>query len=224
MLTLTIIFGLSFGLNPLYVDLVKTGYYEEAELISGMCAWDSQFFFYKSIAAYKIKEYKKAKQYAEQAHLYVIPERYSMVLSKMLEDIEQFSDDKMADISSDMRMSLERLDLGKGGPKTQKIQAEIIRKLDEKIKDTEDQIKQKAQNQAKAKNQESIQPPSESQSTEGIPEGKIDNKKLQSGGEWGKLPKKDQVKLSSEISRILPNHIREASEGFSKKLQNSGIK
>ena len=211
----------SFSLNPLYVDLVKTNHYEEAENISKFCNRDSQFFFYKALASYKTKEYKKTIDYAKQAKLYSIPERYSVLLDRMLEDIEQFGSNKLVDISGDMRISLERLDLGKGGPKTQSIQASIIKKLDDQIKSLEDEMN-KNQNQSKTqgKKNESNPMPESKIIEDTPPEGKVNKKNLINGGEWGKLPKKESTKISANISKILPIHIREASEGFTKKLQN----
>jgi len=53
--------------------------------------------------------------------------------------------------------------------------------------------------------------------------GEVENKKLITTAEvWGKMPEKDKVKALEAVNRQLPPHIREAAEGFSKKLQTTG--
>ena len=60
--------------------------------------------------------------------------------SVLIDNGNRVNTDKMLDISTDMDIIKERLQNGKGGPKTQKIQKEVIRKLDEQITEAEDQI------------------------------------------------------------------------------------
>jgi len=41
---------------------------------------------------------------------------------------------------------------------------------------------------------------------------------IKSGEEWGKLPEKERVKALESVSKQLPPHIREAAEGYNRKL------
>lgn len=223
MLKLALIIGL-IGLNSDHKDLVNMGRYDEAIALKSACKFNGQFFFYQAVAYFKIKEYKLSKQSAEQAFFYSLPERYEVVLVGLLAEIERIKDnDKMADISTDMDMVTNRLKNAKGGAKTQDIQKKIVAKLDEEIKKIEDEInKSKEQGGSSASN---IKVPA---SDSGIikevpPKGEISNKKLvQTSENWGNLPKKEKIQMMEKITLQLPSHMREASEGFSKALQNKG--
>lgn len=56
----------------------------------------------------------------------------------------------------------------------------------------------------------------------GAGNGEVENKKLITTAEvWGKMPEKEKIKALEGVNRQLPSHIREAAEGYSKKLQGS---
>ena len=66
-------------------------------------------------------------------------------------------------------------------------------------------------------------PAGDSKIMNGAGPGEVENKKLIITAEvWGKMPEKDKVKALEAVNRQLPAHIREAAEGFSKKLQTGG--
>lgn len=212
------------GLNPDHKNLVNVGKYDEAIALRNVCKFDGPFFFYQAISYYKIKDYRLAKKSAEQAAFYPLEERYVVVLSMMVDEIDNMDEkNKMADISSDMEMVRNRLENGKGGTKTQDIQKKIIAKLDEQIKAAEDEMN-KANQQAGA----SKQNPSEGRKESGIieeapPKGEVGNRKLVlSKDNWGNLPAKERTKALESINRQLAPHIKEAAEGFSRKLGNGG--
>ena len=221
---LSIICSFSFLANSTYVELVKSNRHDEASIIQGLCRFDAQHFFYRAISAFKVKDYKLATKMAEQALFDKdIPERYSEVLARLIEEIKQLEGNKLADIASDMRLSEERMNVAKGGKKTQEIQKRIIAKLDDQIKEIEDELNKASQSAQSGSNQPKI-PASDSKIIEEKPpEGQISNRKLVAGGEWGSLPKKENIKISEELRRTLPAHIVESAEGFSKALQNPKI-
>jgi hypothetical protein len=59
----------------------------------------------------------------------------------------------------------------------------------------------------------------------GAGQGEVENKKIVATADvWGKMPEKEKVKALEAVNRQLPAHVREAAEGFSKKLQTGAKK
>ncbi|MBI3411717.1 MAG: hypothetical protein HY040_25585 [Planctomycetes bacterium] len=69
------------------------------------------------------------------------PERYKTVSALMLLDMQAWKDKDLASIARKMENIERRLDLARGGPHTQKIQKEVIARLDELIRELENKAK-----------------------------------------------------------------------------------
>ncbi len=69
------------------------------------------------------------------------PERYKMVSLLMLYDMQSWREKDLGSIARKMDNIERRLELARGGPKTQKIQKEVVARLDELIKKIENQAK-----------------------------------------------------------------------------------
>jgi len=69
------------------------------------------------------------------------PERYKMVAALMVFDMMTWKDKDLGSIARKMDNIERRLDLSRGGPKTQKLQKEVVARLDELIKEKENQGK-----------------------------------------------------------------------------------
>jgi hypothetical protein len=69
------------------------------------------------------------------------PERYKMVAALMVYDMIGWQEKDMGAIARKMDNIERRLDLNRGGPKTKKIQKEVVARLDEMIKELENQGK-----------------------------------------------------------------------------------
>ena len=69
------------------------------------------------------------------------PERYRTVAALMALDMHTWSEKDLDSIARKMKNVERRLDLSRGGPKTQKIQKEIVARLDEMIKELENKSK-----------------------------------------------------------------------------------
>jgi hypothetical protein len=158
------------------------------------------------------------------------PDRYRMVATLMFFDMQQWSkDDKdLANIGRLMDNSGRRLDLARGGPKTQDIQKQIVFRLDEVIKDLENQCKGgncnggNCPNGGKPGNGNNIRPNSpapDSTIMGGGGPGGVDSKKLRQYAEvWGKLPAAERAKAVNEMSRDLPAKHRQMVEDYFKAL------
>jgi len=69
------------------------------------------------------------------------PERYKMVAALMVFDMMAWKDRDLGTIARKMDNIERRLDLARGGPVTQKIQKDVVARLDELIKEKENQAK-----------------------------------------------------------------------------------
>jgi hypothetical protein len=67
------------------------------------------------------------------------PERYTVLAGLMKAEMEGWEKDDLGDIARRMHEVEDRLDIARGGPKTQQKQKEILALLDKKIKQLEDQ-------------------------------------------------------------------------------------
>jgi hypothetical protein len=164
-------------------------------------------------------------------------ERYKMVASLMFVDMQTWKDGKdLGNISRLMDNSERRLDLARGGKKTQDIQKKIIFRLDEVIKEMENQAKNGSGNSSGGGGQQArgcpeggqpkpgntnqpSSPQTDSMGGTNSGQGKIDEKKLQHYAEvWGKLPEKERVKAMADMTRGLPPRYREIIENYFKTL------
>lgn len=207
------------GFNDCHKQLVRAERHEQAIAIEKLCKVDSTFLYHKAIAHWKVKDYEAAKIATHRALANGdLPERYRVSLENMEDYLAEVDkDNKMLDIATDMDVLERRLRLGQGGSITQKIQKDVIRKLEEEIKSIEEQMQQV--NSAAAGQQRSQAPAGDSKIMEGAGPGEVENKKMvMTPDVWGKMPPKEKTKALEAINRQLPPHIREAAEGFSKAL------
>lgn len=160
------------------------------------------------------------------------PDRYKMVATLMFFDMQNWSADAkdLANIGRLMDNSGRRLDLARGGQKTQDIQKKIIFRLDEKIKELENQAKGNGSSNGGScpdgscdkpgpGNLNPNNPASDSRIMGGGGDGKIDDKKLKKlAEEWGKLPAAERAKAITEITRDLPPKFKPMIEEYFKSL------
>jgi hypothetical protein len=108
------------------------------------------FYFFKAVAEHSLAGYQKAKKIdATNTIVRLVddvvdaPDRYRVVATQMFFDIQSWSkeDKDLGNIGKLMDNSGRRLDLARGGSTTQDIQKRIIFRLDEKIKELENQQK-----------------------------------------------------------------------------------
>src|SRR5262249_53185039 len=75
------------------------------------------------------------------------PERFKTVGALMLLDMQTWKEKDLSAIARKMDNVERRLELARGGPQTQEIQRDIIARLDELIKEMENQAKSQSQGQ-----------------------------------------------------------------------------
>lgn len=160
-----------------------------------------------------------------------VPDRYKLVGMLMYHDMLSWRDKDLGEIARKMDNIERRLELARGGPKTQKIQKEVVARLDELIKKMENQAKGcTACNGGQCPggqpgNGGGAQPSSPMQDSNiaknGGP-GNVDPKKLRGLAQaWGKLPEKERAKAMQDLVRDMPPRHRELIENYFKKLAQS---
>lgn len=190
----------------------------------------SSYYFYKAVAEHALIQ-RAAATYSIARLLDDVtdaPDRYRTVATLMFFDIQSWPKDEkdLVNIEKLMDNSGRRLDLARGGPKTQEIQEKIVFQLDELIKEKE---KQKGQGQGQGQGEgdgdgsgsgdQPSSPMSDSNiATNGGP-GTIDEKKLRQYAEnWGQLPAAERAKAIQEITRDLPPKYKPMIEEYFKSL------
>lgn len=160
------------------------------------------------------------------------PDRYQAMAVLMLVDMSQWKEKDLGEIARKMSNIERRLELVRGGPQTQKMQKEVVARLDEIIKKIENDQQGGGQTPPSAE-----PPPGEQEPKPGQPQGPTakpmdDSKRADTRGRgddgnerlrqiadiWGTLPPKERAKVIAELSRDLPPTYRDLVEKYFKKL------
>jgi hypothetical protein len=167
------------------------------------------------------------------------PERYRMVAALMHFDMLTWQEKDLGWIARKMDNIQRRLDLKRGGKHTQKMQKEVLVRLDEMIKEIENQQKCQGQCQnggqcpgggqgqgpAQLPNQNATQPQQDTMGGTAKGEGKVDSKKVKEIADvWGKLPEKERARAMVELTRGMPAKDRAVIEAYFKKLAEKANK
>jgi len=174
------------------------------------------------------------------------PERFKTVGMLMLLDMQTWKDKDLAAIARKMDNIERRLDLARGGPVTQEIQRDVIARLDELIKEMENQAKQQSSGSCpnggscpdggQPKDGDGSQPgnsppksPMKDTNINGgqAGSGKVDParvRKMIDG--WGNLPPQDQVRIEREITDLIggmnPQH-RQIYEDYFRRIRDAEL-
>jgi hypothetical protein len=158
------------------------------------------------------------------------PDRYKRIGIEMFFEMQNWSPDPkdLTNIERLMDNSGRRLELARGGEKTQVIQKKIVFRLDELIKELENQCKGQCNggncpNGSKPGNGgNNVNPSAPAQDSTimgGSGPGNVDEKKLrQIAEEWGTLPPEKRAKIVDEITRDTPAKYKPLIEEYFKSL------
>ena len=191
------------------------------------------YYFHKAVAEHALVQ-KKDAVYSISRLLDDVteaPERYKMVATLMFMDMRGWKDEEkdLSNIARLMDNVERRLDLARGGPKTQDIQKKIVFRLDEIIKELENQSKSQCNGgncpgggKPGNKPGSTLTPSSpmlDSMIGGGSGPGKVDDKKLRQYAEsWGGLPPGERAKIVEEITRDLPAKYKPMIDEYFKSL------
>jgi len=149
-----------------------------------------------------------------------VPTRYSTLAELMETDLEALEDKSLNEVSRLMSDAERRLNLGRGGERVQKVEEDIVARLDEIIKKLEaQQGGGGGGGDGKGGNQNQSGGPAGDSRVKGqTAPGEVDMKDIGNKAGWGALPPKEQAKAKNIIDRELPPHYRNAIEQYLKKL------
>jgi hypothetical protein len=201
--------------------------YEEAlEALKGVnpeyAVDPASYFFFKAVA-----EHATMKKDAATGSIVKLlddcadsPSRYTMVATLMFFDMQNWAADPkdLSNIEKLMDNSSRRLDLSRGGEKTQDIQKKIVFRLDELIKELEAKAKQsqcqggncpgggdKPGNKPGGNTVNPSNPAPDSVIMGGSGPGNVEPKVLrQIAEQWGTMPAEKRAQVVKEITRDLP--------------------
>jgi hypothetical protein len=158
-----------------------------------------------------------------------VPERYKTVAVLMAFDMQAWREKDLSDIARKMDNIERRLELARGGPTTQKMQKDVVARLDEIIKQIENQSKGDSNggscpNGGQPGNPGAVpnSPQRDSMGGKNGGPGNVDPKKLDGlAKQWGKLPEKERAQAMQELTRDMPAKYREIIESYFRKLAAS---
>jgi hypothetical protein len=162
------------------------------------------------------------------------PERYKSVAALMVFDILQWKEKDVGMIARQMDVSGRRLDLTRGGPDTQKLQREIVLRLDELIKELEnnppppppgnDPGPPGPPNPGPNNTTNPTRPQDDSNGGEGSGPGNVNDMKIKNlAALWGKLPERDRARAMMDLTRDMsPRYRRLVQKYFEELSKESG--
>jgi hypothetical protein len=195
----------------------------------------SVYFFNRAVAEHTLMLRKEADDtiFRLLDDVTDAPERYRHVAALMHLDMLTWQDNDLGWISRKMSVIRDRLDLTRGGKKTQQMQKEVLVRLEEMIKELENRTKSNCNCNGGAcppggQPQQGGPPsgntpsnPAQDSALPSAPPGKgiVDNKRLKEIADvWGTLPEKERAKAMVELTRDMPAKYREAIEIYLKQI------
>ncbi|HEY8503252.1 MAG TPA: hypothetical protein VIL46_01630 [Gemmataceae bacterium] len=190
------------------------------------------YFFHKAVAEHATMQKDAALRSITRLldDVADAPERYKMVATLMFFDMQSWPEEEkdLTNITRLMDNSERRLALARGGKKTQAIQKKIVFRLDELIKEMENQAGNcqcsggncpKGGTPGNGGGANPSAPMQDSRiATNGGP-GNVTEQKLRKYAEvWGSLPEAERARAMTEITRDLPPRYREVIENYFKSL------
>jgi len=199
----------------------------------------SALYFHKAISEHALLNKEEATRSINKIYECAdAAERYKMVALLMQLDMETWQEKGLTRIGQLMGTVERRLDVARGGPQTQKIEAEIVKRLDEEIKKIENQCKGSGSGNGEGcpsgapkdgsggKPGDTVQPSSPQKDSEGgngKGPGKIDPKDYKGDPlQLGTLPEIERTKAMMRKIAELPPEKRKMIEDYYKKVANEG--
>jgi hypothetical protein len=217
----------------------KKAYEEALEALAGIApepAVDpASFFFYKAVAEHALMKKEAAAATVERLVKDVpdAPDRYKVIAILMSFELQGWSPDPkdFGNIERLMDNSGRRLDLSRPGEITQDYQKKIVFRLDELIKELENQSKPSSQANAgncpnggePGQNPGSTVTPNQNAADSflmgGAGAGKVDEKALRKFAEnWGNMPREERNRVVEELTRDLPPKYKPMIDEYFKSL------
>jgi hypothetical protein len=190
----------------------------------------SAYLFYRAVAEHSLMLKDDATRSVIRLldDVSEVPDRYKMVAVLIAFDMGSWQEKDLGAIARKMDNIERRLELARGGPKTQKIQKEVVARLDEMIKALENQCKGNCNGGAcpnggqPGNSNKPSSPQLDSYGGKNTGPGNVDPKQLERIAQaWGTLPPKERAEAMQTLTRDMPAKYREVIENYFKKLATS---
>jgi tetratricopeptide (TPR) repeat protein len=232
-------------------NLVHRRVYEEAlEILNQVKAEDvidpAAYLFQRAVCEHGMLKKTEANSSISRLLEDVLasPDRYKTVSILMLLDMQTWKDKDLGDIARKMENIERRLELAKGGPQTQKLQKEVINRLDELIKKLENEAKQQQQQQGGGGKPNGGSCPDGSAPGNGPPAGGTPNKPLETsqiagtsgsgnvdaarlrdlGNRWGEMTERERAEAMQELTTGLSQVNRQVIENYFRNIAKGNEK
>jgi hypothetical protein len=203
----------------------------------------ASFFFTKAVSEHALIQKDQALDSIDHllADVADTPERYRTVGALMVFDMMNWKDggqdiaSRLDPLTRKMKAIKDRLDLERGGDKTQKMEKDVVFRLDEVIKELENQQKNgggggnggncppggKGNGPPNGNTLQPSSPASDDYLNGAGGKGEIDMKKLNdTASKWGKLNEKERADAMKGLTRDLSPELRDTVERFFKELSS----
>ena len=215
----------SLGTKRIYEESLEASKTIKPELVVDPAG----YYFFKAVAEHALilREASVASIARLLDDVTDAPDRYRVIATMMFFDIQNWAKDEkdLTNITRLMDNSGRRLDLSRGGPKTQEIQKKIVFNLDEKIKQLEEEEKKKKQGSGSGPpmpgsgSGQGNSPMKDSFGGTNGGKGVVDEKKLRNYEKtWGSLPEAKRKKVVQDITRDLPAKYKPMIEDYFRSL------
>ncbi len=205
--------------------LVRQSMYDEAaEQLAGLEPKDvvdpDSLLFFQAIVQHRLM--KKDEALATLQRLLQraddCPRRYRSLARLMQADLKGLADESLDHIARRMDDVRRRMDLGRAGEKTRKIEDGIIESLDKLIKKLEQQQQQQSASGSGGGSNQPSSPAGDSRLMRGRGPGRVVKRGVGAKSGWGNLPAKDREEALQQVTREFPAHYREVIEQYFRKL------
>lgn len=187
------------------------------------------YHFHRAVAEYCLRQRDAARHsLAGLGDVADAPERYRAMGELMLQQMQAWKERDLGWIADTMDGIGRRLDLGRGGPQTRKMQRDVIAALDDLIRQLEPpdgplDPNPRDPNDPREPSDPGPRrrpgPPGPNPQPVERGDGKVDDRDLRNTARnWGNLPEKERVSAKVELTRSLPAQHRDAMENYIKKL------
>lgn len=210
--------------------MAQAGYFDESQQLAAtidvqQLADPATYYFFKAVCEHRLLMKKDGLATLQELRKNTsnVPVRYSSVAELMEVDLNALEEKSLNEVSRLMSDAERRLGLGRGGERVQKVEEDIVARLDEIIKKMEQQQGGGGGGGGGGSggpnnSNQSGGPAGDSRVKGTTAPGEVDKKDIGNKSGWGALPPKEQAKAKNIIDRELPPHYRNAIEQYLKKL------
>lgn len=176
--------------------------------------------YLRAVCLHQLVRLDEAAEHAKQvtASDTPIPRRRRAIADLILRDAAAANPDAPEHLARPMGDIGRRLSLGRSGEPEQQLQRDVLDRLDELIKQAEDQQQQQQQQASSQSAPAPSQPMEDSKPSDMKGPGQVDERRIAKGGDWGSLPPRERERVTQQIARDFPAYYRDMIEAYFRSL------